>query len=1219
MTLRTKILLIIIGIISLVVVTTIGASLYFMRSGIEQIIMGDISMIRDITNELMTSEINLIKSKAVASANRLKSSPMDRWNAILKEEVESSDIFKSFTIFERNGLVVASYGRPQAPQDLLFSDFSKKVFNGVSLISTTYRDSSGELVFYVCVPLAQMILSATIPGMYFTQMLEKFRVWESGSIFIIDNEGAIIANKHHYYVLNRYNCLRDPNQDRDTLSVQTFTRRMLRNHEGTGRYRFEGLELLGVFVHITASDSGWVLAVSAPIAESPAAFINRVLMVMTFVFLLLGVLLAYFASAFVDKQFKTINDQYVHLAKLSAIAQSASEAKSHFLANMSHEMRTPLNAIIGFSELMLQGRSDAAEREGDLKRIHHAGINLLSLVNDILDISKIESGKFQLVPGEYDVASVINDTVTVNLPRAGEKPVRFVLNVDPALPSKLVGDDLRIRQILNNLLSNAFKFTMEGEVELRATGWMERADFWLSFKVTDTGIGIRQEDQAKLFSDYNQMDLRKNRAIEGTGLGLSITKSLVELMDGTIQVDSRIGRGTAFTVTIRQTVAGSAPLGERVAKSLENRWPARVRHAPRDGFKASPMPYAAVLVVDDVPANLDVVRGLLKPYQLTVDYATSGREALALVRSGKIRYSAIFMDQMMPDQDGVETLQAIRSLPGQYPRTVPIIALTANAIVGNEERLLAEGFSAFMAKPIDLRLLDEVLNQFVADASKEADYQAELESKAQEAERAVKKSLASSSSDRSERAAAASLAQEAALKAEGGRSEASAASASKTSAQADKAQAKQTGLISRAGQTRQAGQIMHANLLARISSPAQDEDSEGDLAGGAPPASLGAAPLSDLGLSIGTSTTAEAAIKIISNAMKGPGGVNGGTPKALERKTCSPEQGERVFGKLDSGAPGPGSGGPAADRIGESFSSGGAPQGAKTPSAPFSSSPDSRTRASESWASDSPKIDAPETGLDETEARETGPPEAAAQKASARETGPHVSKAGIDQSEIAISEGAFSEDSLADSGGGGKTAGDLKVDRAAKDVVDIDLAEGLKRFAGNRNVYYEVLRSYRDSVSDLLEHINDPTPENLKNYTIVIHGLKSSSYGVCAQKIGKLAEDLENKAADGDLDYVLANNPNLLYAVDNMMSSLERFFDVVGKKRGAKPEKAAPDPGVVARLREACRTYDMDGVDSAISELEAYRYKGDPRLTDWLKDRAEVMDFKGILDRFPAA
>ncbi|MDR2455108.1 MAG: hypothetical protein LBE49_00730, partial [Deltaproteobacteria bacterium] len=402
MTIRTKILLIISGIIAFVVLTTMGTSMYFMRRGIEQTIMGDITMIRDIANEFMSSEINLIKIKAVASANRLKSTPMDRWNAILKEEVDSSDIFKSFTIFERNGMVVASYGYPLAPQDLLFSDFSKRVFNGVSLISTTYRDSGGELVFFVCVPLAQMILSATLPAMHFTQMMERFTIWGSGSIFIVDSEGTILANQRHYLVQNRYNCFRDPNQDRDTLSFQSFVRRMLRNHEGSGRYHYEGLERMAVFSHIKASNSGWVLGVSAPMAESPAAFIDRILMVMTIIFLLFGVAQAYFASAFVDKQFKTITDQYAHMTELSEIAQSASQAKSHFLANMSHEMRTPLNAIIGFSELILRGRADEAEREADLRRIHHSGLTLLNLVNDILDISKIESGKFELISGEYD-------------------------------------------------------------------------------------------------------------------------------------------------------------------------------------------------------------------------------------------------------------------------------------------------------------------------------------------------------------------------------------------------------------------------------------------------------------------------------------------------------------------------------------------------------------------------------------------------------------------------------------------------------------------------------------------------------------------------------------------------------------------------------------------------------------------------------------------------
>ena len=1135
MTLRTKILLIIIAIIAIVVATTIGTSLYFMRSGIEKIIIGDITMIRDITHELMSSEISLIKSKATASANRLKSSPMDRWNAILKEEVDSSDIFKSITIFERNGLMVASYGHPQTPQDMLYSDFSKKVFNGTPLISTTSRDpATGEMIFHVWVPLAQMILVATIPGMYFTQMLEKFRVWNSGSVFIIDNEGTIIADKRHYFVLNRYNCLRDPNQDRDTLSMQTFTRRMLRNNDGTGRYFLEGVDHLAVFVHIAASDSGWILGVSAPIKENPAAFIDRILMVMTFVFLIMGILMAYFASSFVDKQFKTINEQYSHMTKLSAIAQNASEAKTNFLAKMSHEMRTPLNAIIGFSELIINGRTDMADREADTIKIHQAGLTLLSLVNDILDISKIESGKFELVSDEYDVTSVVNDAVTVNLPRIGGKPIRFELSVDPALPSRLYGDDLRVKQIMTNILSNAFKYTMEGSVDLSISGWRDEKYFWLSIKVADTGIGIRQEDQAKLFADYNQIDTRINKAIEGTGLGLSITKRLVDLMGGTIQVESRHGKGSTFTVTIRQGYVTDIPIGESVARSLENRQLSRVKDRARERLPVTPIPYASILVVDDVPANLDVIRGILKPYGISLDCATSGREAVELIRSMENHYDAIFMDQMMPDMDGVETLKAIRALPGDYAKEVPIIALTANALVENEQKLLSCGFQAFMSKPVDLQRLDAILRQWVQNKDREALYKAQLEAQAKEVERVVKDALATTPDERVEWAAAL-----AAAKASG---------------------RKASEVSSGFKMTRDVSDFNLSKLVGFPSKPQKPQASDPAKSGAGDPA----APPSP----------ALAAAKVMASAQNLSGLGQG------SQNLSDSSQNSQNFASLSQDAQDLLKFGQSPERqLGLSQ----VPPGG-----------DDRENSSRGYPA---KPQESGSGPEQSEGRQVeGSPAAA-------------SRPGASQAPMLLSgDGRPTHDIVVDT---------ATVDKAAMEVVGIDLAEGLRRFSGDRQVYFEVLRSYRDSISDLINQLSNPTLENLKNYTIVIHGLKSSSYGICAKGIGQLAEMLELRAADGDLDFVIANNPSFLYAVDNMMASLGRFFDLVWKKRQNKPQKAAPDPQILNRLREACRAYDMDGVDSAISELDDYRYQGDPRLTDWLKDRAEIMDFQGILERFP--
>jgi PAS domain S-box-containing protein len=398
-------------------------------------------------------------------------------------------------------------------------------------------------------------------------------------------------------------------------------------------------------------------------------------------------------------------------------AHSANNAKSNFLASMSHEIRTPLNAVVGFSMLALDNTNLDADAKDKLEKIHTSGMTILSIVNDILDISKIESGKYELFPVQYDTPSLINDVITLNIMRIGEKPVEFILDVNEDLPSLLYGDDLRVKQVFNNVLSNAFKYTNRGQVKWSITFEKDGNDCWLISTVSDTGIGIKPEGLTKLFTDYNQADIKTNRKLEGTGLGLAIAKKLVEMMDGSISVTSEYGRGTVFNIRIKQRSYTDGTIGSAVAENL------RALHYAADKVKTriarSDMSYARVLVVDDITANLDVVKGMMKPYGIKIDCVLSGRQAIELIRAGQPHYSAIFMDHMMPEMDGIEATQIIRSLDSDYARGIPIIALTANAIVGNEEMFLGNGFQAFISKPIEIARLDAVLNHYVRDKNKE--------------------------------------------------------------------------------------------------------------------------------------------------------------------------------------------------------------------------------------------------------------------------------------------------------------------------------------------------------------------------------------------------------------------------------------------------------------------------------------------------------------------
>jgi signal transduction histidine kinase/CheY-like chemotaxis protein len=415
-----------------------------------------------------------------------------------------------------------------------------------------------------------------------------------------------------------------------------------------------------------------------------------------------------------------ISEQKDSVLALKELAERASESKSNFLANMSHEMRTPLNAIIGLSVRGL-GEEDVSEGVSDnLEKIYSAGMTLLSTINDILDISKIESGKFELIPVEYDTPSLINDVITLNIMRINEKPIDFKLFVNEELPANLFGDELRVKQVFNNILSNAFKYTREGVVEWSIDFERDGDDVWIVSKIKDSGIGIKKEDLQKLFSDYNQVDTKSNRAIEGTGLGLSITKRIVEMMGGNIEVQSAYMEGSTFTVRLRQDFVNDKEIGKKLADSLMQFSYTEKKRDKSQKMVRAQMPYARVLIVDDVSTNLDVARGIMKPYGMAIDCVTSGQAAIDRIRGEAVCYDAIFMDHMMPEMDGIEATTIIREKIGtEYARNIPIIALTANAIVGTDKMFLANGFQDFLSKPIDIIRMDEVINTWVRDKDKE--------------------------------------------------------------------------------------------------------------------------------------------------------------------------------------------------------------------------------------------------------------------------------------------------------------------------------------------------------------------------------------------------------------------------------------------------------------------------------------------------------------------
>lgn len=392
----------------------------------------------------------------------------------------------------------------------------------------------------------------------------------------------------------------------------------------------------------------------------------------------------------VKEQDQSRDDMIELMESRFAEEKGANTAKSAFLANMSHEIRTPINAIVGMNTMILR---DSREKETieNAQEIENASQTLLSLINDILDISKVESGKMDIVPVEYDFSSLVNDVYNMISVKAKGKGLELKLDIDEKIPNRLFGDDVRIRQILINLLNNGVKYTEKGSVTLRVSGQVSDNVVLLKYSVVDTGIGIKKEDMTRLFTKFERLDVVKNRNVEGTGLGMAITQKLLGLMDSKLDVESTYGEGSSFSFYLVQKVVDPAPVGDI------NKRHAAVRDADEHRVRFI-APDAKILVVDDNAINRKVFTKLLQRIKIQVDEAESGFAALNMMENKK--FDIVFLDHMMPEMDGLETLKRLREDSVNPNIDTPIIALTANAIAGSKEFYLEAGFDDYLSKPI---------------------------------------------------------------------------------------------------------------------------------------------------------------------------------------------------------------------------------------------------------------------------------------------------------------------------------------------------------------------------------------------------------------------------------------------------------------------------------------------------------------------------------------
>ena len=385
------------------------------------------------------------------------------------------------------------------------------------------------------------------------------------------------------------------------------------------------------------------------------------------------------------------------------VLRAKNEAKTSFLANMSHEIRTPINAVLGLNEMILRESTEpnVLTYVGDIKS---AGRTLLSLINDILDFSKIEANKMIIIPVEYALDSMINDLANMIRPRATERGLKLRISVDEHIPNVLYGDDVRIKQCILNLMTNAVKYTNEGYIDLLVTYVpVNERELKLKVQVKDTGTGIKQENLVKLFGAFERIEEKRFRTTEGTGLGITIVQRLLAKMDSSLQVESEYGIGSDFWFEIQQGIVKPEPIGKFSERIKENETNSQ-KSGYRELFHA---PEARILVVDDMKINLDVISGLLKRTRVQIDTALNGHEAIHLVQEHP--YDLIFIDHRMPELDGIQTLHAMQKLNDSKNWLTPCVALTANAIYGAKEMYLKEGFADYISKPVDYTKLEELM------------------------------------------------------------------------------------------------------------------------------------------------------------------------------------------------------------------------------------------------------------------------------------------------------------------------------------------------------------------------------------------------------------------------------------------------------------------------------------------------------------------------------
>ena len=726
MSIRVKVFLIIMAIVLVITASSVVISVNTGQRHILQTLETDMSMMAELANEYITGEIAKLEYDASSIAHILKGAQPDEMMGVLMDHIVIYPDFMAISVFNSHGTLESAYPTA-APSSLVMqngriTELAQRAYEGDKIITSTIPSASG-MILYVIVPMDDYRIQAitgnvnphpkiivlTVDAAFFIERVKRYNILQTGHITILDSSGKIIANVKDDLVMRQVNFLDLTKENSQYNEVASVVARMIDGKDGVGRYSMPDAatntmaDYIVAYKPMTPSSTGWLLSVFAPVAESSYYEIRFLLIISGLVFFGLGMIAAALASGVIARPFE--------------VAKELAKAKTGFLANLSHDMRTPLNVVIGLSDVSLTARELPPDVQYNLERIYGTGINLLGVVNDLLDISNMDSGKFGIMHAEYDVPALLMDTVNTNLVHIGPKPISFVVTPDANLPVRLIGDGLRIRQVFNNLLSNALYTTGEGTVEWRVSVEKGGDSLWLVSSVSDNGPGIKPEDLGNVFMDYSNQDTSQNRSVKGAGLSLALTKRMVDMMQGTISVASTAGKGTTFTVRLPQKYVNDKVLSSEALAVLKKYQYVERRRSENAGMERLRLSGKRVLVVEDGPLNLEVARRMIEPYGITVDGITSGQEAADLVRKAQPLYDAVFIPRMMAEMDGRKIVESIRTEIGtDYAKNVPIIALTTNTVTGNIDIFLKWGFQDVLSKPLDIHRLDAVIRRWVAKA-----------------------------------------------------------------------------------------------------------------------------------------------------------------------------------------------------------------------------------------------------------------------------------------------------------------------------------------------------------------------------------------------------------------------------------------------------------------------------------------------------------------------